>query len=469
MRRGMDMKNNEKKKKKCILTTKFITAVLLIVVMLFSPIFSSVAYAVEEDGKNSAMGEDDGVTYDSWIQEENIYDSIYHGTTEVAPAEDNLWADVDEWMYESFEDTLFAPVGWAWELLTLITLGIGVIVEICLDGGAGMFDQNFTIDAIIYGRILEDVNTNYVRFELVENNIYGIMGATFYRFFENLCFSMFIIMILVMLVKQIFGGDEISRKRAELKDTVTYTVLMFLFLYLMPHITDLCLFLNDWMLTEVGELIGMRTSTSAYIVSANTGLSDVYVRMAQDANNLASLFFALLYVATVFATFFFFIHYIVIAVKQTFLFAFFPFVAVFSIKNRRLLSNWCAEFFPNIFIPLIDGFLMMLPIVFSKIAMNLDMDGHRGEEMSPALFIIVVVMIWNVIPVRKEILRLLGQSGALGGQRGMGGIMAAAMMGMRMMTNTGMSLAGNAMGAGGFGLSDLYGKSLSSADAAQMN
>lgn len=139
---------NKNQKRNHILTIRTITAMLLIAVMLFSPVFSSVAYAIDED-KNLGFEEDDGVTYGSWIQDENIYDSIYEGTTDVAPSEENAWADINDAIYEEAGETMFAPVAWMWELGTWAVLGFGVIIETCLDGGAGLFDQNFTMDAII--------------------------------------------------------------------------------------------------------------------------------------------------------------------------------------------------------------------------------------------------------------------------------------------------------------------------------
>lgn len=380
-------------------------------------------------------------SYSSWIQaDESAQEELYQGTTGVGFNDSTGFEGINTDI-----DNLMKPIYWVVDLVSSVFMFIGYLFDAILSNGWGVLSEvNLSTDAVIYGRLKEGVNTNWVYFELVPNNIYGILGSMLYRFLTNVCYSVFVILFLFLLFKQATGGGD-SKQKAEFKDMLEYSALMFLFFYLFPHIVDICIYLKDWLLLGTYNLFG-KPDDEGIGGLARTWANLWFNGASEDSEGIFGAWYAILYMGTVCAGLFFVIDYVKTAAKQTVLFGLSPVFFVLSIKNRRLLSNLIVEIIPNIFIPLIDAILMLLPIGVARIAMAIGATTAAGIDNSLAL--IILILIWSIIPMRREILRLFGASGALGGSRGFGGIMAAAMMAMRMFGGRGGSSLSSGAGAG---------------------
>lgn len=430
-------------------------AVFLLFVLLAPVIIPNTYIHAEPSGIPSNIPEDEvdypgeeidwNTSYYSWIQaDETAQDEVYQGTTSVGFADSVGFEGMDTDI-----DVIFTPIYWVTNLISSLFMFIGYLLDGILSNGWGVFSEvNLSTDAVIYGRLKEGVNTNWVYFELVPNNIYGILGATLYRFLVNVGYSAFVILFMYSLLKQAIGGGD-SKQKAELKDMLEYSALMFLFFYLFPHIVDICIYIKDWLLLGTYNLFG-KPDDEGIGGLARTWANLWFNGASDDGEGIFGAWYAILYMGTVCAGLFFVIDYVKTAAKQTVLFGLSPVFFVLSIKNRRLLSNLMVEIIPNIFIPLIDAVLMLLPIGVARIAMAIGATTTAGIDNSLAL--IILILIWSIIPMRREILRLFGASGVMGGSRGFGGIMAAAMMAMRMFGGKagGSSLssgAGAAMGS----------------------
>ena len=360
------------------------------------------------------------------------------------------------------------PTAWLFNLLGGVFVMLGVMINGLLGGrflpslgwdqvvNVGHLD--LTMDSVIFGRLLNGHVINYVSWELKNGNFYGIVSSFVYRFFGNIAFSAIVILFLWMLLGQLFTGGD-SKKRAQMKDSIMHGALILLLLYLIPHLADICVYLRDWMLRGVYFVISGDTGGSiSYINIFGSYMVASLLNNAEGSNTAGGLAMGILFFAASFAGLIFAIDYIRIALKQTALFGFFPVFAVLSLKNKKLLANWLVEFIPNLFIPVIDCVLLMAPVLVIRIANAAGLVGLSGNygaadlldlstnELDIGVFLIVVIMIFSIIPMRKEILKLIGQANPMGGSRGFSGVMAAGMMAVRMMGRGGAGTGAGVMG-----------------------
>lgn len=427
--------HKEQNRQVCGFTTKFL---IFLILALLAPIIvtSRSVYAEETD---TEVEETTSASYSSWIQSDPTTQEMYAGTTDVGYKELELVS----------QDWDFSSLTWITDIWSGGVMYLGWLIDAALSGGWGVTGKvNLSTDAIIFGRLKEGVNTNWVYFELVPNNIYGILGSTYYRYLTNVVYSVFLIVFIVCLIRQACSSGESSKKQAEFKDMLQYSALMFLFLYLFPHMVDICIYLKDWLLLGIYELFGKPDEEGIGGIARTW--ANLWFNGSGEGGTAAGTFgawYAFLYLGTVCAGLFFVIDYVKTAAKQTFLFGLSPVFFVLSIKNRKLLSNLFVEIFPNIFIPVFDAMLIMLPLGTARIAMSIGATGVGG--LAGALGLIILIMIWSIIPMRREVLRMFGAAGIMGGQRGLGGILAAAMMGMRMF---GGRIGGGFGGGAGAGI-----------------
>ena len=408
-------------------------------------------------------GED---AYHSWVQKEGSYEAIYgsNGAITIPDLEESLTGGTK---FDNALKTLTAwisPVQWISELIGGVFVLFGGIINGLLGGRIGSGEWvnvghvDLTMDAVIFGRLLANHPINYVSWELRSGNIYGILSALLYRLFWNLAYSGFILVFFGHLIRELFHGGD-PKKRAEFKDFLLHSALVFLLLYILPQIADGCIYLRDWLLKTVYFLLSGDASESS-LSYTNVFLAQwfrlPYFTDAGDVGGVGGVAMGILFFASSVAGLTFAIEYIKVAVKQTALFAFFPVFALLSLKNKKLLSDWCCEFLPNLFIPVIDATLLLLPAMVIRWANTEGLVGLAGiwgyssmnsDELDIGIFLIVILMIFSVIPMRKEILKLLGQTSPIGGSRGFGSILAAGMMAMRMFGRSGrmegVSMVGN--------------------------
>ena len=477
--------------------------VLFLCFLMLLPLFPSHAHA--EGGRGTVAtavvtAAEEPKPYNSWVTGATVED-IYGHYNETSDFRVILDENGEAISPIEHLNPFFSPTAWLFNIISGVFIVLGIIINGLLGGRilpSMGWDQlvnvghlDLTMDSVIFGRLLNGHPINYVSWELKNGNFYGIVSSFIYRFFGNIAFSAFVILFLWMLLGQLFTGGD-SKKRAQMKDSIMHGALILLLLYLIPHLADICVYLRDWMLRGVyfavsgdtnGSSISYVNIFSTYVLSSIfnnsflSGFENEQIHNTAGGLGMGILFFAASCAGLIFA-----IDYIRIAIKQTALFGFFPVFAILSLKNKKLLANWLVEFIPNLFIPVIDCVLLMAPVLVIRIANTAGLVGLAGgvanetifqtNELDIGVFLIVVIMIFSVIPMRKEILKLIGQANPMGGSRGFGGVMAAGMMAVRMMgrggTGTGTGVMGGATAADNLAMAnalDNYGTAGANASA----
>lgn len=334
---------------------------------------------------------------------------------------------------------LETPASWAVDIISAVIFGVGYAIDMCLSGtfetNAGVAGNiDLSLDAIIFGRVYKGVDyINWVSFELYKGNPYGVVGSYIYIILRGIMYAALPFLILWMLMKVALNGD--SKARGQLKETLIGVFAFYIIVYLLPQLFDLAQYIRDAVL----KLIGNKTG-----ILGGAGIIDGF-RNLYDG----SLLTAVLYVAACIISLMYVKSYIGIALQQTALFAFFPFVALMGIRDKKLYGRWISEFFVNLIIPIIDALLFVVEISLGSLAYcTITGESLIGRVLDRAFMasltgipigisLILLLMLGALIPSRNAILRLLGNVGVLPTRGGAGALVAAAGMAMRMMSKGG--------------------------------
>lgn len=368
-----------------------LTLCLVVALAVFTPALKACVYASG---------------YSSWIQDTDEYEDFYaNAITTQTPDQ----AERDD------ENFLIKLLG------TFIHfIGADTANDLSTD------TINLTIDGIVFGRLAQPGGVSYTSFDLSAGNVYGTVGATVYTVFRGFAYSGMFLVFLCLLARAMFGSTP--KAREELKQGIYALAVNYALIYLMPQITDIVIFLRDNLLFFVMQHLG----------------NDVSILNAMDDLYMAdrSLIKAIVYTATVFASLFYIKDYVSIAIQETVLFGFFCLFAVLGTMKKKYLSDWCATFFSNLLVPLIDVVCLMLPYAAIRI---LDTEQNR---ISFGGACVVVMMVWSARTVRRELLRLFGSVTNTSAGRGIAGLAhMAQMVRMAHMASRGRSNTGIKGGA----------------------
>ena len=340
---------------------------------------------------------------------------------------------------EGVEAGLLAPASWAVDIISAVIFGVGYAIDMCLSGtfetNAGVAGNiDLSLDAIIFGRVYKGADyINWVSFELYKGNPYGVVGSYIYIILRGIMYAALPFLILWMLMKVALNGDV--KARGQLKETLIGVFVFYIIVYLLPQLFDLAQYFRDAVLNMIGYKTG---------ILGGTGIIDGF-RNLYDGSLLTSV----LYVAACIISITYVKSYIGIALQQTALFAFFPFIALMGIRDKRLYGRWISEFFVNLIIPIIDAMLFVVEISLGSLAYcTITGESLIGRVLDRAFMasltgvpigisLILLLMLGALIPSRNAILRLLGNVGVLPTRGGAGALFAAAGMAMRMMNKGG--------------------------------
>lgn len=356
--------------------------------------------------------------------------------------------------------------------LSEILVGIGNAVNHALTGNG--------IDASTEGVILGNVTKAngagvpyFFVFDLTDNNVYGTIGAIIYAVMRSVMMGFLFLIVLISLVK-VMWSSQAGRDLSDFKGVVYAAIIAMVLLFLMPQIIDwLCYIRNALQVVVYNMMTGTTSGVSNnYSVSGGvftngqsmTSMLYMYWEMGTkpgtgefDPKYAHSLADGIVYFAFCFIPFIYMISYVKIAIEQTILFGAFPAICVLSVKNKQLLSNWLTAFITNIFIPVIDLVMIMLPMMLKKLI------GLKGGGGSPFLLsIILIITMTAAIPARNKLLQVLGN--AFGVQ--MGGFGFGALAGIGTMAfGAARDLFGGLRGSGSGGGSGI-GDKVSATDVA---
>lgn len=289
---------------------------------------------------------------------------------------------------------------------------------------------NITIDGLILGRLAEGTYSfSVAQFGLEEGNPYGVAGAKVYVILRNSMYAFFLVYACILLLSQSIQNS--SKAWLSLKEGIVGIVFAFMLTYIMPQIIEVFLILrNGWMV----ELSSGLSGAGSQVQTISTFYADNF--MEDPANGLVS---AVLLFALQFANFFYIGGYIAVAMQCCAMFAIFPVIAILSLKQKKMFTDWCAIFFSNLAIPLIDYLLFLIPTMINDAV----------GEVNFVTGIITIMIVWQIIPARTALLRLFGNVTGTNAGRGMAGLGAIGMMAMRMMMTKGGGGHGASNGSGG--------------------
>lgn len=267
-----------------------------------------------------------------------------------------------------------------------------------------------TMDNIVYGRIAHS-GTNYYGFELVKGNPYGIVGAYIYNMFRLICWVMIWCIFMGQLVKGLIFGNS-AKTREEAKSSLDKFIMISLFLYLIPYVVDLMIYIRDvflYLINSMASTVSMTGSDGA-AVSLEKGITDIFSGMADNSWIWAVVFSA----STVLALYFSYV-YVGVALGMTIYFCLFPMVCVMSYTDKNLLNNWFKNVLSALLVPVIDSILLLLPVTVYNVVYG------QGVHILAGLLTLMICMM--LIPTRRTVGQILGLN--------MGGIgaMAGAAMG----------------------------------------
>lgn len=399
----------------------FVASMILFIILACFPVLD--VYAVTAD---EWYGEDKP-PYSSWVT-----DSVDAPNFEEYEPDESIWDDIKTFSIDSITKHMAKNI---------MNLGVGINRIMYSGDNFG----NITIEGLVLGRLSERTwDFSVAQFGLEEGNPYGVVGAHVYVILRNVIYGFFLVYACWLLVMQ--GFQNSSKAWLSLKEGVMGIVFAFFLTYLMPQLTSAFLVIRDGLMVSVsGEFSGVANTSSS--------LNAFYVQQYIDEPDNA-LVTAILFLALQFANLYFIGSYVTFAVQSGMLFGMFPAVAIISLKQKKILSDWCATFFSNLAVPLIDYILLIIPTQIGAVT------GTTNYVTA----IITLFVVWNVIPARNAVLRLFGNATGTNAGRGMAGIGAMGMMAMRMMMMRGGGGKGAAASSGG---NEGFFGNLSNAKAAQ--
>lgn len=331
--------------------------------------------------------------YTSWVQDTDAYNDFYDNAAIVERIENPPASEEEGFLVQQLGNLIH------W---------IGVEIASCLQSD----NLNLTIDGIVFGRIAQPNGISYTSFDLSDGNPYGIAGAMLYIIFRGFSYSGLFLIFLFLLAKSLFSSS--SKAMEDLKQGIYGIVLAFAAIYLMPQITDLTLFVRDQFLYLLAQQI-----------SGTTSILDSMDAMYQSNRSLIT---AIVYTASVGAALVYLKEYVSIAVQQALLFGFFCIFNLAGSMKKKLMADWCAVFFTNMLVPLIDVACLMLPYL-AIYALSVNGNITFGTAC------IVMCMIWGAKGCRVQIVRLFGAMTGTPAGRGLGAIAAMGMMVRNAMKN----------------------------------
>lgn len=313
------------------------------------------------------------------------------------------------------------------KLLASVVASIGTGINKALKGREQVdADGNIipsAIDASTTGIIMGKIThgNSYFVFDLTDDNVYGRIGASIYVILRAFCFAILFILTLIGIIKSMYVSE--GRGLARLKDSLMTTVIVMILLFMMPQIVDWLCEVRDKVCVIMYEgMAGLLTGDTAQGTSKLTEMISLEEQYFARYDETPTVLNAFVYTMVCCIPLVFIISYLKIAVQQTILFGLFPVFAVLSPNDKKSLTEWSTVVFSNIFIPAIDVALMLLPALVLEVFLAV---AGSGAGLLKAL--VTIVMVMGIVPVRNQILTMLGNK--FGIATGMGligaGIMAA--------------------------------------------
>jgi|GEM_PF-4605355 len=309
--------------------------------------------------------------------------------------------------------------------------------------GAGISEEmkDGAIDGSATGIVMAHLTTgnSFFVFDLTDTNIYGIIGATIYAALRTLVLAFLFIFVLCRLIMTLYEGD--IHGLASLKEVLYSALLTMILMFIMPQIVDWVCTARDAvatsLYTKILAISGGEGDAQAKMLNVQ-GLELVYYNMWAANRSTGNAIIYLM--VTVIVPLVYVVSYFKIAIQQTMLFGMYPAFALLGLGDSSLNGKWAVHFFSNAFVPTLDMVLMFIPALVSM-AM-----AEAGMEDGFLKALIIMACFVSIVPVRNQIIAMLGNSfgvrpsiggalalgaAAIGGIKALSGSVAAATQGGR--------------------------------------
>lgn len=277
-----------------------------------------------------------------------------------------------------------------------------------------------SIDGIVLGRLAYGIDVSYTKFELAPNNPWGVMGAIVYKTLAVSILGFFLLSFLINLIKYMFNSNS-GKERATFKEYI-YNFIFWFFILFAGYI------LIDWLLYVIDVFIFSLQKHFLSTMNVDTSTSVSLIKVFREEAN-TGIINALMYLAAVFSGLFFLSNYVGTAIIQTGGFSVMPAICLKATNNKRAFTTWSEIFIMNLFIPLIDSVLLLMPSGFYEIV-----KAAAGQDAANSFSVTLVrlLIVWAIIPSRNIILRMIGGGNVpVNGMRGLAymALMAARTLG----------------------------------------
>ena len=231
------------------------------------------------------------------------------------------------------------------------------------------------------------------KFELYENNPYGIMGAIVYTVIRNMIYAFLVLRFVWAIV--INGVHSGAKNRQILKDDIYSMIMIMVVIYFVPVLYNLFTIGRDILIEAIAaHLFGFDQYTDFNISSL-----DVIINVLNTENG--SFVHLMVQLAYLFAGWFYLGNYVLISFMSMGMFAIFPLVAILSYKNHKFMESWLMKLFSNALVPMLDYLFLLAPLFLQYVV------GRQTGKTSITFAIVTVIMIWSVIPARTGLLSFI--------------------------------------------------------------
>ena len=311
--------------------------------------------------------------------------------------------------------------------------------------------QGISLDSIVYGRVFgASFMTNDVAlftYDLTTNNVYGIISMILFGIFSAYAAMAAMAQLITALTKYLYK-DGSPQNREDLKETVLKFFLLAAGLAMIPGIIDLCLYIRDLLLYEIGNSGGTMVTTilndikGPSLTEELTGSPFQHFFAADSSGSLInqlracardSIINAIMYLASVALTIYFAFTYTGAALTMVILVGFLPIALVYDMKERGFLHTWIKAMLGILALPIIDASLLLIPILIGSFG-SLTPAGTENSYL-----LVQFIACCCIIPARGFVRTLLGWQGSRQMENAGLGAVAAGLMAARSLARTAKS------------------------------
>lgn len=356
----------------------------------------------------------------SWTQ--NLDQSMYNGTTPIYETEE---VDGEQSYVASLLGGLLVGLG-DWLYLLLASCGI-------------------SLDTLVYGRVGTGLDVSLYRFELTQNNPFGVVGSVVYVITKTLIIGFLACVFMGKLGIAAYRKGSAGAK-VVIKDVLLSTLVAIAAIELMPYVLDVVLYLRDVILNILSNvakplllsgLTGVTSTGSMQQVlrAAAVGESvEMFSGLTLDSEG--NLMVAAIYLASAAVSAYLAAMYVGLAMEMMIRFFAFPFICLKYQFDKKIMSDWVWRMISCVCVPIIDAVLLLLPAFIGKICGS-TIDGFGQLQVAIVQFLVCSM----IIPARSIFASALGLQIPGLGAAGVGAMMAMGKLLGTMAKNLGGAIA----------------------------